>query len=153
MFFLQRLVKTASVTKWFACWSYWWMSSVSVQFAAQNFPCKVSKCYLNSKLFLCCFQEEAWAYILTEHLLQKPIKMFILFIGDVIHLNSDLNFLIWVRKIPIHTFVYIPRYNSVSCLPVTLLVVASRYVKFKMPELELFWVHYRWPVWGPSSVF
>lgn len=34
----------------------------------------------------------------------KAYKNGFLFIGDVIHLNSNLSFLIWVRKIPIHTF-------------------------------------------------
>lgn len=70
------------------------MSSVSVHFAGQNFPCKVSRCYLDSKVFLYRFQEQVLTYILTGHLLQKPIKVFFLFIGDVILLNSDLNFLI-----------------------------------------------------------
>lgn len=55
------------------------MNSVSVHFAGQNFPCKISKYYLNTKVFLYNFQEEVWAYIVASNLLQKPIKMFFFF--------------------------------------------------------------------------
>lgn len=139
-------------SKWFACWSYWWVNSVSVHFAGQNFPCKVSQHYLNSKVFLYHFQEEVWAYILTRHLLQKPIKIGFLFIGDVIHLNSHLSFLIWVRRIPIHTFCLYSK-RELSSLSSSLLIIAWQYVKFKMPGLEWFWVHCCWPVWGHVSIF
>lgn len=67
------------------------MNSVSVHFAGQNFPYKISKCYLNSSVPILFLRGgmSVYSYRISA---PKTYKNIFLLIGDVIHPNSDLSF-------------------------------------------------------------
>lgn len=112
-------------------WSNWftgvideWIVSVCT-LQGKTFPVGLVN-VISIAVFLYSFQEEIWVYILIGHLAPKAYKNGLLFIGNVIHLTSDLI-----------SFPYLSQKNTHSHL----LFIFQDRIEFPVSQL-LYWLHH-----------